>query len=60
MDIKIENKHLFVHCDQNQRHDLFDGAVVRFSEVQGMVEMNGPIEFKVESLFFFFFFFLRA
>lgn len=50
-DIRVDKDEVHVHCDKNQRHDLFDGSIVKFTEVQGMVELNAEIEFQVESKF---------
>ncbi|XP_038128902.1 ubiquitin-like modifier-activating enzyme 1 [Cyprinodon tularosa] len=38
-----------VICADDQKHGLFDGSKVKFSEVQGMTELNirGPVEIKV-------------
>lgn len=38
-----------VICTDDQKHGLSDGTKVKFSEVQGMTELNGldPVEIKV-------------
>jgi len=42
-----KDKHSLVTVTDNERHDLEDGDVVMFTEVEGMTELNGN-SFKVE------------